>query len=436
MNTKKQLTSIYAWTIWLVAALFYAYEFFSRVSPNVMVPQLMADFHVQAAFLGVITSSYYWVYVAMQIPAGLLVDRYDAGKILAMAIACVALGSFLFASVHDVVMGCLARGLIGFGSAFAFVCTLKLITQWFPASRFAMLAGATQFLGYMGATAGGAPLAYVVNHVGWRNSILIAAVFGTVLAIIAWLIVRERKMQESRKLQAFKLTKNITVWRILLQVARKPQTWFNGLYACFMMGPTSVFAALWGVPYLMNVDHISKNIAAGAVSMIFFGVAFGSPFFGWFSDKLQLRKPPLIIAALGALLVTSAILYWHSPSISMLYILCFLFGFFQSAHVLNFAVAHEINRPAIAGAAISFTNMLTVAGGALFQPLVGLLLVLSWNGSTLNGVAHYSAANFQWSLVLLPIVQCLAFFIAIFILKETHCKPKHDTNIEEMCAQI
>jgi MFS family permease len=436
MNNKQNLATVYAWTIWAIAALFYAYEFFSRVSPSVMVPQLMHVFNVQAASLSIISSSYYWIYVIMQIPAGLLVDRYDAGKIMAIAIALVALGSLLFASVDTVIMGCVARGLIGCGSAFAFVCSLKLITQWFPANRFAMLAGATQFLGYMGASLGGAPLANAVTYYGWRNSVLAAAIFGIILAFITWLVVRERNSKSVRTIQAFKITKKLTIWRILFKVARKPQTWFNGLYACFMMGPTSVFAALWGVPYLMNVDHLTKDIAAGAVSMVFFGVAFGSPFFGWFSDKLGLRRPPLIMAAFGALVVTSAILYLNHLPIAMLYMLCFLFGFFQSAHVLNFAVAHEINRPAITGAAISFTNMLTVIGGAIFQPLVGFFLVLGWDGLKNQGIAQYSISNYQHSLLILPIVQTLAFFIAIFILKETHCKPKHDPIAEEMCAQI
>lgn len=437
MINKNNLTKIYAWVVWVIAALFYAYEFFSRVSPNVMVPQLMHEFNVQAASLSLISSSYYWVYVIMQIPAGLLVDRYDAGKIMAIAIACVALGSFLFASVDNIVLGCIARGLIGFGSAFAFVCSLKLITQWFPAKWFALLAGTTQFLGYMGASLGGAPLAVVVTHIGWRFSVTVAAGFGLILAIVTWLVVRERDVKVQCKVQALNITKQkLRVWQVLLKVAHKPQTWFNGLYACFMMGPTSVFAALWGVPYLMNVDHLSKSVAAGATSMIFFGVAFGSPFFGWFSDKLQLRRPPLIVAAMGACIVTASILYIHNLPIALLYSLCFLFGFFQSAHVLNFAIAHEINRPAIAGAAISFTNMLTVIGGALFQPLIGLFLVLGWDGLKLNGIAQYSIHNYQTSLMLLPIVQALAFIIALFIIKETHCKPKHDHVAEEMCAQV
>src|SRR3989338_7135354 len=107
MRTTSRYTTLYAWLIWAIAALFYAYEFFARVSPNVMVPQLMAEFHVQAAALSIISSSYYWVYVAMQIPAGLLVDRYDAGKIMGFATACVALGCLLFALVHNIVLGCL-----------------------------------------------------------------------------------------------------------------------------------------------------------------------------------------------------------------------------------------------------------------------------------------------------------------------------------------
>ncbi|HLF67353.1 MAG TPA: MFS transporter, partial [Gammaproteobacteria bacterium] len=141
---------------------------------------------------------------------------------------------------------------------------------------------------------------------------------------------------------------------------------------------------------------------------------------------IRLRRLPLMIAALGAMLVTTAILYWSSVPIWALYILCFFFGFFQSAHVLNFAIAHEINRPAANGAAIGFTNMLTVVGGALFLPVVGIFLQYGWTGQKLNGVAEYSVADYHWSLVLLPTVQLLAFIIATVLLKETRCKPQYE----------
>lgn len=433
MNITHPFRRLYPWLIWSLAAIFYAYEFFQRVSPNIMVPELMHAFHVQAAGIGLMGSCFYWAYVIMQIPAGLLVDRFGAHKLLSVAIISLMVGTFLLSISTNIYLASAARGLIGFGSSFAFVCTLKLITRWFPATKFALLAGLTQFIGYMGASLGGAPLSYVVHQIGWRASMSYTAVFGAILATAVILVIRERPKQTIKE----EVTEqSLDIVSSLKTVSKKSQTWLNGLYACFMMGPTSVFAALWGVPYLVNVNGLSHQIAAGATSMIFFGVAFGSPCFGWLSDKLQLRRSPLIYAAIGALIVTSTILYWHNAPIWAIYGCCFLFGFFQSAHVLNFAIAHEINNPKATGAAIGITNMLTVIGGALFQPLVGLFLVLGWHGLTNHGIAIYSLSNYQWSLSLLPAVQCLALIIAVFLLKETHCRPKKIHKVDTMCTQI
>lgn len=424
---QKRLTNywFYPLLVWLLGTLFYSYEFFQRAVPSDLATDLMKYFSVQAAGLSIIASSYYWAYVAMQLPAGVLVDRYGPKRLLLAAIALVAIGTFWFTTTHSILFATLARILVGLGSAFAFVCSLRLIANWFAPNRFAIYAGGTQFLGYMGAAAAGAPLGYFVLHFGWQQSLMATAIYGFILLGLVWLVVRDHPAGKTPIISSTKEP----ILSGLKAVIKKPQNWINGIYACTMMGPTSVFAALWGVPYLVNVDNINYELATGAVSMIFFGVAIGSPVFGWISDYFQLRRAPLIFASIGAIIVTTSILYVFGLPIWILYSLCFLFGFFQSAHVLNFAIAHEINRPGVCGAAIGFTNMVTVAGGAIFQPLVGLLLRLEWDGKIVSGVAQYTATNYHWSLLVLPIIQVIGLLIAIFLLRETHCKPKHERTI-------
>ncbi len=367
-------------------------------------------------------SMYQWAYVIMQIPAGLLVDRYGPRKLLTIAIILVAGGTMGFATTHSVTMAFITRALVGAGSAFAFVCSLKLIAEWFSPTRFAVIAGLTQFLGYMGASLGGAPLRYAVQSIGWRHSLMDTAYFGIIMAITVWLVVRDRPKGG----KTYKITHGVQIMRGLREVVFKKQMWLNGLYACCMMGPTSVFIAAWGSNYLHYVDGKTFESAAAVVSIISIGVAIGSPCFGWFSDRLQKRRTPMIYAAIGALVVTSSILYWATMPMWLLYGCCFLFGFFQSAHVLNFAVAHEINRPAANGAAIGVLNMLTVLGGAIFQPLVGIFLEHGGHTKDIHGVSLYSIHQYHWSLLLLPVVQTIAFFLAIFFIKETHCKPKQE----------
>lgn len=412
---KKSVHWLYPWIVWLLGTLFYAYEFFQRASPNVMADSLMHDFHLQTVGYGTLASMYQWAYVIMQIPAGLLVDRYGPRRLLTMAILLVSVGALVFSLTHIASIAFIARAFVGAGSAFAFVCSLKLIAEWFPPRRFAMVAGFTQFLGYCGASLGGAPLRFAVDHLSWRNALLDTAFFGVLLAVSVWLVVRDSPTPYQKKPHK----KRHNMLRGLGEVLAKRQMWLNGLYASCMMGPTAVFINAWGSNYLHYVDGFTPETAAIAVSLISIGVAIGSPCFGWFSDYIGRRRLPLVFAAMGALLVTTSLLYWPQIPHSVAYIFCILFGFFQSAHVLNFTLAHEINRPAINGAAIGVLNMLTVAGGAVFQPLVGWFLSVSEQAQH-----HYSVASYHWSLLLLPIVQTMAFITALLFIKETYGKPK------------
>ncbi len=430
-NHQHKMGAIYPWTIWILGTMFYAYEFFLRVSPSVMVPDWMQAFRVDAASLAVMAAFYYYAYSFMQIPAGVMVDRFGPRRMLTLGVGLVVAGTFVLATAHNTEVGSIARLLQGIGSAFAFVGSLKLITTWFPPRRFAMLAGMANFLGYMGAAAGGAPFGFFVERVGWRHSLYIAFICGAILLVLIWFVVRDRPKNAPRVAR-----EKLSVLRGLKSVIKRPQSWYNGLFAGLMVGPTSTFAALWGVPYLVHVDHISSEAAAGAVSMIFVGVAVGSPLFGILSDKIGLRRMPLIFAALGALLLTLVILYVPGLTIPIIYILCFMFGFMQSSHVLNFAIAHEINRPAASGAAIGMTNMATMLGGAIFQPFVGVMLDWHWHGQRLAGVAQYSISDYHFSFLLLPVSQGIALLLAIFAIRETYCKPKHIPVIGEGYTQV
>ena len=409
-----------AWSIWLVATLFYAFEFYQRVSPSELVSQLTTYFDINATGLAIFGSAFYWAYALMQIPAGLMVDKYGARRMLSFGAAVVGLGTIAFVSTHNVWAASSARFLVGLGSAYAFVGSLKLIANWFPSTHFALLAGMANFIGYLGGTMAGKPLEWLIKQVDWHNLVIMSGLIGLGLAILIWLVVRDAPPKNLYKKRA---AGNINLLRGLKEVLAKPQTWYNGLYGGLMVGPTSTFAALWGVPYLTHVDHVDKSVAATAVSIIFIGVAIGSPLSGWISDKLQLRRMPLIVAAFGALFTTLAIMFWVDINTPLLYVLCFLFGVFQSTHVLNFAICHEINRPAASGSAIGFTNMAVMLGGALFQPIAGLVMDWNWQGHIgAKGVHLYLPHTYELGLIVLPIAQVAAILIAIFLLRETHCK--------------
>jgi MFS family permease len=409
--------SIMPWLIWFLAVCFYAYEFLQRVSIGVYLTPMMADLKASAASIGILSSCYYYAYAIMQLPAGLLVDRYGPKRLTLIGIFIVILGSFLLATVHSVAGGASARFLIGMGSAFAFVCTMQFIIIWFPPGYFARLAGMTNFMGYLGATSAEIPLTILVKHAGWRHSVAITAGLGVLLFLLVLFFIKRHPLAVKKRQQKRSL-KLPQIFHGLKVTCKNSVNWFNGLYCALMVGPTSAFAALWGIKFLTSTDHVSHQVAAAALSAVFIGVAIGSPIFGAISDVFNLRRPLLITAAAGSALATVLIIYLNVINLPVLFMLCFLFGFFQSGHVLCFANAKDGNHRIHSGTAIAFINMALVIGGALLQPSVGIILSWLHHGQTLHGLPYYSPDVFHSALIVLPLCQVIACSLALFAIKD------------------
>jgi MFS family permease len=405
--------------IYSLSALFFVYEFFIQISPAVMTQELMRDLNIGAGGLGVLSAVYYYAYTPMQLPAGLLFDRFGPKKLLTFACFICALGALAFGLSHTLVAASAGRFLMGIGSAFAFTGTLLLAARWFPSHYFAILAGILQLLSSVGALIGSEPLARAVDSFGWRHSILFMAFFGFgIMLLIAWLV---KDSPEKETVTAGSIdTKN--EWKQLKAVFYKPQAWIIAVFAFTSWAPILVIAGLWGVPFLMTKYHISNAQAAAATAMIWWGVALGSPLVGWFSEKIQRRKLPLVLCAAIGIVTAMIILYSQNLPVWMLYTLLVGFGFASGSQTLTFAIVKDNNPASVVGTAMGFNNMMVVAGGAILQPLVGYLLHEFWHGEMLNGIPVYTILDYQWSLCIVPLCSLLGLICSLFWIKETYCE--------------
>jgi sugar phosphate permease len=405
-----------AWIIWVVAALFYSYEFFLRISPTVMVPDLMQAFKVNAETLGVLSACYYYAYASLQIPVGMLLDKFGIRRLLTLAAICVAIGCFSFAHTEQLWVAELGRVLTGIGSAFAFISTVKLARNWFSHRWLAVVIGLTNTLGVAGAITGERPLANFVEHVGWRESLFVAGCIGAVLALLIVFIVRDfpsRLNREEKKLTSAAVVPDF--WRGLWCVIKNPKTWLVSIFAGLMVAPISAFTELWSVPFLMQAHHLVRTDAALLSTAMFIGIACGGPFYGWLSGRLSSRLPILKLGALGALLCLCVVLYVSINSLPLLIILLFLFGFSTSSMLLCFAINSENNPLWATGVAVGFTNMLVMAGGAVFQPLVGHFLDVLAGVTPEHLITQFSTHDFRIALSILPVCNLLALVVAFFI---------------------
>lgn len=408
------------WLIWGLGAAFFFVEYFARVAPSVMVPDLMKHFAVDAFALGTLSGFFYYAYVGMQVPVGILVDRYGAHRLLTIMCFVCGLGCLLFASAKNVMGADMGRLLMGFGASFAFVGSLKLAAVWFPPSQFGLLAGLTQALGMLGAAVGEAPMSFAVFHLGWQMTMLLIALIFLVLAVLIGLIVRDRPANALPTSEPLASDKNVLAG--LSKVLANPQSWWNFVYAGLIYAPTAAVAELWGVTFLSQAYHLSLHMAAAAVSLIFIGWGVGGPLTGWISDKMQRRRPIMLISAIACLIFFMLILYLPSNTpTSILFTVMFLYGVSNTGLATSYAVAGEINPRGIAGTSVAFANMASVIVGACFQPLIGWMLDLSWNGQMQNGAPLYSAEGFRLAFLILPISLGICV-LSTFFVKETYCQ--------------
>lgn len=415
-DTRTHLTLFAIW-IFALGNLFYCYEFFVQVAPSVLSDALQADFNTNATGLGALSSSFYWSYTIMQIPAGLLLDRYGSRLMLALVTLVCAAGVLLFGIADNIWVAMLGRILMGASGAFAFTGVIYLVIRWVPVKQAAFFIGIIQVVGSIGAIGGGSLLAAILQSHPWRKTMIIFAIVGVIIAGINLLLIRNRPKDFTEGTS----TKS-SMWESLLIVLKNRETWTIALYSFMIWGPIVAFVALWGVPFLKTSLHISGLEAANAMAFAWIGIAVGSPLIGWASDKVNRRCIFLTISAWIGVVSALAVIFVPGLNFFVLSVILFFVGLAAAGQTLAFGVVKDNNPIHVCGAANGFNNMMVVAGGAVLQPLVGYLLDLHWTGAMEEGVRVYTLENYHIALLILPICFVLAAFASTFIVRETHCR--------------
>jgi MFS family permease len=406
------------WTIWALAAIFYFYEYVLRVSPSVMIPELMESFNITAVTVGSLSAFYLYAYAPMQLPVGVLMDRFGVKRVLSIASIICGVGALLFAAAQHLSLASFGRLLIGAGSSFAFIAMLYVTSHWFPLKKRAFLIGIANSIAMLGASAGTGPLTGFIREWGWRTSIGFFGVFGIILGVAVYLVLRS----DRHNVEVEKETSHVKshILENLKRVTSGRSTWINGLCALFFYMTTTAFAGLWGLSFVQTAYGVGKETAGYAMSMVFAGWMIGGPLTGLFSDYIGQRKLPLKIGIVGSLLCLIPVIYFPIIHIYIVYLLLFLVGLFSSAELLNFSLAIEMNSVRAKATAAAFTNFMISCGDALVQPFVGFLLDSNWAGVLENGIRSYGVAEYQIALSCLPAGLVLAFLLLFFIREPKH----------------
>lgn len=427
-----KLRSVYPWLIVICGMLFYCYNYFLRVSPGVMQDQLTHAFHINASAFGALAGLYYWGYTPMQMPAGLIYDKFGARFVLSAACLTAVLGLSIFLAADHYFSAAAGRFMIGMGCAFAYIGTMKLAATWLPANRFAFVAGLTTAAGMASGAISQQYLTSVVRTVSYHDALNTVLFLGIGLSILVALIVRNRPTdpEHINDHSGDPVTFNQLI-EALKHIFTNRQMWLIGIIGCLVYLPSSVFLDTWGVPYLKAVYGLTKEQAVNTLGYTFYGWIVAGPLIGAISDKIKRRKMPLALCGAFAAIFLCMIFYGPRYNTTSLDVLFFMIGFCCGSHSICFALGKESNPIQISGTSVAITNMLIMAGGMICQPLAGKLLDLHANINLgADGLQMYTSADYNFALSLIPLGVSLGIVLCFF-LKETYGEFKPEETVDE-----
>ncbi len=394
-----------AWIAFAIASAFFLFEFVTRIEPSLATAAIAHSYSLGNANFGTLASLFFWIYAPMQIVVGLLLDRYGARPLILLGSFACAAGTLIFAATDNVAVGGFGRLLTGFGAAFAFVSAMWVVNHWFAPERFALLSGAVNAVGMLGAAIGGVALSGLIAFAGWRAVFLGTGAVGAVLFLVVLVFLREPHSPADTATTA----PAEHVRRSLAEVVGNPRIWIVAVAGLLYYMPVNVYGGLWGTTELMKDHHLSSVTAETAVSMVFWGMAAGSIGGGWLSDWLGHRKFLVFAGAVLTGLAYAGVLYLPGTPLSVS-VLLFAAGLFGGLQMLTFAMAKEGQSNAVVGTAVAFVNMIGIAGALIFQPFVGY-------------VADLYGGDFHLALTVVPLCAALAALLILTLPEYRH--PEH-----------
>lgn len=407
------------WAMWICLVLLHLITTFHRVSFNVVADLLTAEFVLTGAGLGNLAAAYTYMYVIMQIPGGMLVDRLGPRRIAFLTGVLMTAGSILIGVAPTSAVVFLGRLLLGFGGSVILINIFKFQASWFSPARFATLSGLAILFSGSGALLGATPLALSVSLIGWRSSFVAAGFITGLVAIISWLLVRNSPGDCGRNIDAFdgnidrsESEKNgqyslARIVRVLTNKRLLPPFFINfGVFGGFI-----VFSGTWGVSYLVHIYGLDVAQASIYMMLVYLSYMAGAPLAGWLSDLTGSRKIPALVMTFSSVLFWLFLFCWPGGILPLgfIYFLCVLLGLGAASSILSFPMAREASPPGFTGSVTAAVNLGVFLGLAIQQPLFGYILDLGWAGTVIDGARIYTIEAYRYGFLV-----CLLFAFTAF----------------------
>ena len=370
-----------AWITWGAGVTVYLVAVFNRSSLGVAGPAAEHRFDINAASLSTFTMLQMLVYAGMQIPVGLLIDRFGPRRLLMMGLSVMCVAQAAFAAVDSFGPALLARGLLGCGDAMVFISVLRIVAAWFPHRRVPLLTQLTSLIGAAGGIASTWPLAWALRTLGWSGSFLTIAVVGACLLLLPIVIVRDTPHGGAGTAgRTARPRRGAGASEPILEQMRgawsRPQTRL-GLAIHFTTGfPSMVFSLLWGYPFLVQGEGVDSNTASALLTLLICaGMVWSFSFGVLLTHRSDVRVPlALGVVGLTAAALTAVIAWPGRAPLWLLIVLVLAYASNGGGSMIGFDAARGANPPSRLGTASGMVNIGAFSATAIALLATGILV--------------------------------------------------------------
>lgn len=371
-NRLDKQTSKFRWVVFSTVLFTYLLMSSQRTAPGLITDQIMSDFQVTATTIGLLASLQFFVYTGLQIPMGILADRFGPNFFLIIGALLTGLGTIVYSlGEHEVVLF-FARILTGIGDATIWVNLVIILSQWFNAKEFTRLIGVTAMTGSLGFLVATVPFAVWIDLLGWRAAFFSTGLLLCLCSILLY-VVLVKKPNQSVFVKNEPQREN--TWALLRRIVSNRQAW--ALFLCHfgLVGTYVGFIGSWAVPYGMTMYGMTRSEASQLILLGLVGALIGAPLASWIASKLGTIKRPYIVVHIIILVSWFAFLFFKgNPPAIMLTTLFFVVGLAYGANALTFAAVRQSFPVAESGLASGFANTGGFLSAVLLPSIFGRVL--------------------------------------------------------------
>ena len=408
-KNSSKTSSVIAWSLWAVVTFFYAFQYVLRVSPSVLMSNIMQKFGIDAVDFGSFSGIYYLGYALMHIPIGLMLDRLPVKWVISGSIFVSVVGILPLTLSDSWGLSVLGRFMVGAGSSGAILSVFKITRLYFNEQWFSRLLGLSVTIGVLGGLYGSTPVDKLNQQFGWENVLLIFFAVGAFISLAILIFAPRHNVQADD-------INHDNIWQELKTVLSNRRVLLTAFFAALMVGPLEGFADVWAVSFLETVYGFDRVVATSLPPLIYFGMCVGSPLLAAMAEKFKAYYEVTILCAIGMAIIF-VIFILTQPSATMIGIIFFLIGLMSAYQVLAIYMNSKNTDERYSGLVTALTNMIIMGFGSFFHYVISRVMNIFWDGKIVDNLAIYEPTAYINGIMVIPVTLMIAF-VGFIVLRQ------------------